>query len=471
MKFLIISIVFLSISCNNAFDYSNPYQVKKNFVNKNSDKCHKDKDCKKENEFCIFENKASQIGICSNPCDGFDCSKEGVNKRCVLNDEHEPLCVCKENYHPDANNQCIKANWEKVSAGDGYTCGIMNKNLYCWGRYNPSNYKGVLGLGNLENEGNQTIPVKVGKDNWIDISCSGDYACGIKEDNSLWCWGDNSDKKLISGMEAGNINTPEKIGNDKWLKVFTNKSFNNNHFTCALNTTGKLYCWGKDNADMNPINGDYLHAFVNDDNILTINNNNNLYYLEYGNEPYSDDKNNYILATMLNNEKDGILALRSDNKLVHYNSDSIYGICDNLTSANLEDDKDSNCNIIEANYIDSRGNLACIVVDRRGLYCYRTGNIGDLFMSMIEYDNQFYKLGDKTDWILVSIGNDHICAIDGIHNLYCIGNGNDGELGLGDMNKGSKNLNGLENCENLTGSNAHCLSFNKIKMVDRGVAQ
>ena len=49
---------------------------------------------------------------------------------------------------------------------------------------------GQLGLGTVS--GNATLPTQVGVDStWAQLSASYANTCGIKQDGTAWCWGDN----------------------------------------------------------------------------------------------------------------------------------------------------------------------------------------------------------------------------------------------------------------------------------------
>lgn len=130
-------------------------------------------------------------------------------------------------------------SWIKIAAGDEHTCGIKADNsLYCWG----DNSFGELGDSTTANK---KVPAKAGAeaDRWIAVEVGGEsgysYTCGIKTDGKLYCWGSNNNGKLGDGT-AGNRLVPTQIGDDKWLEITTGLVH-----TCGIKADKKLYCWGE----------------------------------------------------------------------------------------------------------------------------------------------------------------------------------------------------------------------------------
>nr|MCA8838365.1 hypothetical protein [Pseudomonadota bacterium] len=127
-------------------------------------------------------------------------------------------------------------NWTQVNVGALHTC-AMNTigELYCWG--NGGN--GQLGLGST---GNQTTPAKVGSSvNWTQVSAGGRHTCAVNTAGELYCWGLGFDGRLgIPDLIASAI--PAKVGtaSNNWTQVSASSAH-----TCAVNTAGELYCWGR----------------------------------------------------------------------------------------------------------------------------------------------------------------------------------------------------------------------------------
>src|SRR5262249_19667287 len=76
------------------------------------------------------------------------------------------------------------SDWETIAAGDLQTCGIkLDDTLWCWGHGEA----GQLGNGVL---GNTVVPMQVGPPySWQSVAPGRHTTCGIASDGSRWCWG------------------------------------------------------------------------------------------------------------------------------------------------------------------------------------------------------------------------------------------------------------------------------------------
>jgi alpha-tubulin suppressor-like RCC1 family protein len=119
-----------------------------------------------------------------------------------------------------------------VSAGYSSTCVIKQDNsLWCWGE----NDSGQLGDGTFIN---RAFPHMKITDNVLQISANQYHTCAIRSDNSLWCWGSNLYGQLGLGFSGGNINTPQKV-----TEEVASVSVGEKH-TCAMKQDNSPLCWG-----------------------------------------------------------------------------------------------------------------------------------------------------------------------------------------------------------------------------------
>ncbi len=132
----------------------------------------------------------------------------------------------------------LPGTWKDVSAGLDHTCGITTDNtLSCWG----SNSDSRLGIGSNDPSDNQPSPVQVGSDNdWKNIYLGNKFACATKNNNTLWCWGDNRYGQLGQN-DAIDRSTPVQVGTDTWKSIGIGK-----RHLCAIKTDNTLWCWGGD---------------------------------------------------------------------------------------------------------------------------------------------------------------------------------------------------------------------------------
>ena len=95
--------------------------------------------------------------------------------------------------------------WRNVSGGFSHTCGVRtDQSLWCWG----FNFHGQLGLGDRSH---RRMPTRVGTDaNWALVTPGGDHTCGVRTNRSLWCWGRNADGQLGLG-DLTNRRLPKRV--------------------------------------------------------------------------------------------------------------------------------------------------------------------------------------------------------------------------------------------------------------------
>jgi alpha-tubulin suppressor-like RCC1 family protein len=127
--------------------------------------------------------------------------------------------------------------WIHVATGGYHTCGIREGNtLWCWGaaRY------GQLGTGAAED---QLQPQQITKPTagWASVTAGYQHSCATRNDGSLWCWGYNQDGELGIGTTADaarphQVPAPAGAG---WASVTAGFAH-----TCATGTDGTLWCWG-----------------------------------------------------------------------------------------------------------------------------------------------------------------------------------------------------------------------------------
>lgn len=124
--------------------------------------------------------------------------------------------------------------YRAVSAGARHTCGIRDDStLWCWG----DNSEGQAGAAE---PAELAVPTRVGADDGYTGVASGEaHACAIKRDGSLWCWGANTYGQL--GSSGGGSAAPVRLDDrNDWSEV----SAGYRH-TCAVKRTGALWCWGE----------------------------------------------------------------------------------------------------------------------------------------------------------------------------------------------------------------------------------
>ena len=136
----------------------------------------------------------------------------------------------------------------QITAGGGQACALDSTGAaYCWGY----NHYGELGDGSTANS---TVPVPVdtsgvlaGK-TLIQISAAAHGVCALDSAGTAYCWGDNEFGGLGDGSTANSsIPVPVVAGGVLAGKTLTEISAGGAD-TCALDTVGNAYCWGRNNS-------------------------------------------------------------------------------------------------------------------------------------------------------------------------------------------------------------------------------
>jgi len=116
---------------------------------------------------------------------------------------------------------------------EGYVSGLTEKTIYWFRVYERkgtvrSEYSNVVSLS--------TWTVYFEKAS--QVSSGGKHTCAIREDSSLWCWGNNEYGQLGLEYFGSATNTPQFVTSGVSLV-----SLGWNH-TCAVKVDGSLWCWG-----------------------------------------------------------------------------------------------------------------------------------------------------------------------------------------------------------------------------------
>lgn len=126
----------------------------------------------------------------------------------------------------------------RISGGFDAACAIKSDNsLWCWGQ---DDY-GQLGNGTLVTA-NQSSPYKVDNNSYTSVSVGYRFACAIRTDGTLWCWGDNTYGGIANGTTSATVHvySPTQVsGGGTWVQISTG-----DNGACGIKSDSTLWCWG-----------------------------------------------------------------------------------------------------------------------------------------------------------------------------------------------------------------------------------
>ncbi|MCH9662880.1 MAG: hypothetical protein K0U66_04355, partial [Gammaproteobacteria bacterium] len=134
----------------------------------------------------------------------------------------------------------VSGMWRSVSVGDRHTCAVaLSGSLHCWG-LNGAGQLGIAEPGDSAPRPGRDVPTRVGTDSdWRFVEAGGAHTCAVKSTGALYCWGQLSDTTSASAAQVINI-FPTQIGSaSDWARLSSGLDH-----ACALNNAGRLYCWG-----------------------------------------------------------------------------------------------------------------------------------------------------------------------------------------------------------------------------------
>lgn len=128
------------------------------------------------------------------------------------------------------------SDWTAIASNVyGYYLAIKNNgSLWVWGE----NYYGQLGDGT---NSKRDAPFQLSGTDWTSITTGNNYSAALKTDGSLWAWGYNNYGQLGDGTTIDK-NTPTKITGTDWALISAG-----NFHTAAIKNDGTLWTWGHNN--------------------------------------------------------------------------------------------------------------------------------------------------------------------------------------------------------------------------------
>jgi alpha-tubulin suppressor-like RCC1 family protein len=137
-----------------------------------------------------------------------------------------------------------------IAAGSAQTCAVSTTGaVYCWG----DNYVGQLGNNSTTDS---HVPVQVAGvggsgllSGIASIAAGAVYTCAVSTTGAVYCWGWNNNGELgINSTTESNVPVQVAgVGGSGLLSGIASITAGGDH-TCTLSTTGAVYCWGGQGA-------------------------------------------------------------------------------------------------------------------------------------------------------------------------------------------------------------------------------
>ena len=135
----------------------------------------------------------------------------------------------------------VSVYFDSVTVGYDHSCGLGNNGVaYCWG----ANGSGQLGNGTTTSASQPTMAQMPAGVTFTRLEAGFQFNCAIGSDGRVYCWGAGSMGRLGNGG-TDNLTAPAPI-------TLAGVSFSDLDCgftsTCAVTTTGAAYCWGRNDS-------------------------------------------------------------------------------------------------------------------------------------------------------------------------------------------------------------------------------
>jgi alpha-tubulin suppressor-like RCC1 family protein len=145
-------------------------------------------------------------------------------------------------HHLVAAPRQVVGSWISVTTyrgiNQGLTCGLQTDHTgWCWGQ----DTNGQVGDGTYgDARGAQPRPYQL-PSTWRSLTSDGDTTCGVRMDDTGWCWGMNLAGSVGTGSTSVGVPTPFQLPG-QWTSLAPGET------TCGVRTDGSGWCWGYDLA-------------------------------------------------------------------------------------------------------------------------------------------------------------------------------------------------------------------------------
>jgi alpha-tubulin suppressor-like RCC1 family protein len=128
-------------------------------------------------------------------------------------------------------------NWSQLSFGLGYNVGALKADgtLWCWG----NNYFGQCGVNSDSNSFSSPVQEITGSTNWAYLSLGAYFTAALKNDGTIWCWGQNYAGNLGDNTAIDKSSPVQEYTASTWLSVSAGVNY-----VLAIKNNNTLWTWG-----------------------------------------------------------------------------------------------------------------------------------------------------------------------------------------------------------------------------------
>jgi alpha-tubulin suppressor-like RCC1 family protein len=135
---------------------------------------------------------------------------------------------------PNTTAAALVGDWQRIACGYEHVVAVKtNGSLFSWGR----NTSGALGSGTTTS---RSSPVSIAGSTWTTVAAGFNCSAATKNDGTLWLWGDNTKGQLGDGTTT-NRSSPvtTTVAGTTWKQVAIGRVS-----TAAVKNDGSLWTWG-----------------------------------------------------------------------------------------------------------------------------------------------------------------------------------------------------------------------------------
>ncbi len=172
----------------------------------------------------------------ADPEDARDAASEPTDARTSTDGAAEPV-VC-------TTTPCAT----QIAGAEGFFCALLSDGtVSCWG----TDVSGSLGSGVDASSGAPSAPTRIEGLAGVTQISARQSACALQNDGVVKCWGRNDYGQLgLTDTEAPSDGEPHPVPSVVALAEKAVRVDVNDLYTCAVLASGKLACWGLNNAGL-----------------------------------------------------------------------------------------------------------------------------------------------------------------------------------------------------------------------------